>query len=363
VKKKLLYIAPHRPGRSPGQRFRFEQFMEYLQQRGFEITYSYVLNQWDDRIFYQKGYYLLKLFIGFKGLVIRLKDWFRANRYDIILVYREAHFVGNTFFEKRFAKSKAKLVFDFDDAIWLNDTSQGNSNLQWLKKPEKTGTIISLADLVIAGNQYLADYARSFSEKILIIPTTIDTGYHQPLAKPSTAPICIGWTGSSTTIKHFQEALPILVKLKERYNSHVTFKVIVDVDLEWPELGIKSTQWNAFTEIDELNTIDIGIMPLPDDPWSKGKCGFKGIQYMALEKPAVLSPVGVNLDIIEDGVNGFLATTETEWVNKLSLLIDSKELRHKIGKAGRQTIVTGYSLDSQKKVLADALDKLIDSNS
>jgi len=363
VKKRLLYIAPHRPGRSPGQRFRFEQFMEYLEQQGFEITYSYVLNQWDDRIFYQKGYYLLKLFIGLKGLVIRTRDWFRANEYDVILVYREAHFIGSNFFEKRFAKSKAKLVFDFDDAIWLNDTSQGNSNLQWLKNPEKIRTIISMADLVIAGNQYLAEYARSFSDKVIIIPTTIDTSYHQPLPKPQEAPICIGWTGSSTTIKHFQEALPILVKLKEQYNSHLTFKVIVDVDMEWPELGIKSTRWNAVTEIDELNTIDIGIMPLPDDQWSKGKCGFKGIQYMALEKPAVLSPVGVNLDIITDGVNGFLACNETEWINKLTQLIESQELRLKIGKAGRQTIVTSYSVDCQKKVLADALEKLIDNNS
>jgi len=128
-------------------------------------------------------------------------------------------------------------------------------------------------------------------------------------------------------------------------------------------LGIKSTRWNAVTEIDELNTIDIGIMPLPDDQWSKGKCGFKGIQYMALEKPAVLSPVGVNLDIITDGVNGFLACNETEWINKLTQLIESQELRLKIGKAGRQTIVTSYSVDCQKKVLADALEKLIDNNS
>jgi hypothetical protein len=98
VQKRLLYIAPHRPGRSPGQRFRFEQFEPYLKEQGFQITKSYVINAWDDRIFYKRGYYLLKIFIGIKGLFIRMRDVFRANRFDIIFVYREAHFIGSTFF-------------------------------------------------------------------------------------------------------------------------------------------------------------------------------------------------------------------------------------------------------------------------
>jgi glycosyltransferase involved in cell wall biosynthesis len=358
VQKRLLYIAPHRPGRSPGQRFRFEQFEPYLKEQGFQITKSYVINAWDDRIFYKRGYYLLKIFIGIKGLFIRMRDVFRANRFDIIFVYREAHFIGSTFFEYLFAKSKARLVYDFDDAIWLNDTSDGNSNLKWLKRPEKTGRIIELSDLVIAGNSYLAEYAQIFNDRTIIIPTTIDTQYHKTRRKEAGKSICIGWTGSSTTLKHFKAAIPFLLKLKAIYKEAISFKVIVDVEYKCAELNLVSTRWSAETEIEELDSIDIGIMPLPDDQWSKGKCGFKGIQYMALEKPAVMSPVGVNVDIIEEGKSGYLANSENEWVSKLSLLIDSEELRKCIGQAGRATIEERFSLNSQKIILAKVLTNL-----
>ncbi len=363
MQKRLLYIAPHRTGRSPGQRFRFEQFVDFFQQNGFDITFSSVINEWDDKVFYQKGRYLFKIWIGIKAFFIRMRDVFRANNFDIILVYREAHFVGSTFFEKRFAKSKAKLIFDFDDAIWLDDTSDGNSNLKWLKKPEKTGKIIELADLVIAGNSYLADYAHIFSQNVLIVPTVIDTNYHTPIKREPNKTVCIGWTGSATTLKHFEMAVPFLLKLKGIYNDAITFKVIVDIDYYHPELNIKSTLWSKNSEIDQLNSIDIGIMPLPADQWSKGKCGFKGIQYMAMEKPTVMSPVGVNTDIINDGVNGYLASTENEWIEKLCLLIESDELRLQIGKAGRKTIEESFSLNAQKKVLIEALNTLINEGS
>jgi len=362
VQKRLLYIAPHRAGRSPGQRFRFEQFVGFFNQNGFDITFSNVINRWDDKIFYQKGKYIFKIWIGIKAFIIRMRDVFRANNFDIILVYREAHFVGSTFFEKRFAKSKAKLIFDFDDAIWLDDTSDGNSNLKWLKKPEKTGEIIELSDLVIAGNSYLADYAHIFNQNVLIVPTVIDTNYHTPIKNEPNNAICIGWTGSSTTLKHFERAVPFLLKLKETYKDTIIFKVIVDVDYYQPELNIKSTHWSKNTEIEQLSSIDIGIMPLPDDQWSKGKCGFKGIQYMAMEKPTVMSPVGVNTDIIDDGTNGYLANTENEWIEKLSLLIDSKELRLQIGKEGRKTVEERFSLNSQKNVLLEAFNTIIAAN-
>ncbi|MBI9067245.1 MAG: glycosyltransferase family 4 protein [Salinivirgaceae bacterium] len=359
MSKKLLYIAPHRPGRSPGQRFRFEQYIEFLSQQGFDITYSYAVNAWGDKILYQKGKYLLKVWIGLKTFLVRLRDWYRANNFDIILVYREAQFLGNTFFEKRFAKSKAKLAFDFDDAIWLNDTSDGNRNLKWLKKPEKINKIIEISDLVMAGNSYLAEYAKIFNENVQIIPTSINTDIHKTSQTSSNNPICIGWTGSSTTIKHFYEAVPFLKILKDKYNDQIIFKVIVDVSIDLPDLDLKSTIWTKKSEIEELDKIDIGIMPLPDDKWSRGKCGFKGIQYMALEKPTVMSPVGVNVDIIEHGKNGYLANTDKEWIAILSLLIDSEELRKTVGKAGRKTIVEKFSVDSQKEDLAGSLDILL----
>lgn len=356
MKKRILYIAPHRPGRSPGQRFRFEQFLPFLELNGFEITYSYIVNEWDDRIFYQQGKYLQKIFIGLKAFIIRMRDVMRANKYDIVFVYREAHFIGTTFFEKLLAKGKAKMIFDFDDAIWLNDTSDANSNLKWLKKPEKTGKIIELCDHVIVGNNFLAGYARQFSSNVQIIPTVINTELYQSKKERTTNAINIGWTGSTTTIKHFELAIPFLKEIKNKYGSKIRIKLIVDAPYSNQELDVEHIPWDKSREVEDLDSIDIGIMPLPDNDWSRGKCGFKGIQYMGLGKPAIMSPVGVNTEIIQDGVNGFLASTNSEWVEKLTKLIESEELRFKMGKLARETIEQRYSLNSQKEMLLNELN-------
>jgi glycosyltransferase involved in cell wall biosynthesis len=152
-----------------------------------------------------------------------------------------------------------------------------------------------------------------------------------------------------------------LVRLKEKYGDKIYFKLIGDEAYENAQLGLKGMAWNLATEIEDLSEFDIGIMPLPDDEWAKGKCGFKGLQYMAMEIPAVMSPVGVNTDIVEDGENGFLATTDDEWIEKISLLIDSEELRRKYGAEGRRTVVEKYSVESQKERYLEFFNELIKS--
>ncbi len=355
MKNRLLYIAPHRPGRSPGQRFRFEQYFDFLESEGFTIAYSFLLNAWDDRHFYQRGNYLLKCWIALKCVIIRLFDVLRAWRYDYVIVYREAHFWGWAIFEKLLSMSRAAMIFDFDDAIWLNDTSESNKNLSWLKSSAKTAKIASLANVVTVGNSFLADYARQSNRNVVIVPTAIDTDAYKYRGAVDSEPVTIGWIGSTTTLKHFQNAIPALTAIKLKYGNRVNFKVIVDVDYEVPELGLKSTKWRKDTEVEELNKVDIGIMPLPDDRWSCGKCGFKGIQYMALGIATVMSPVGVNTDIIEHGVNGFLASTDSEWIDCLSQLIESVELRQRLGKAARKTIDERYSVRSQQGNLLNAI--------
>lgn len=352
---KLLYIAPHRPGRSPGQRFRFEQYTDFLESEGFTITYSFLLNAWDDRHFYQRGNYLLKCWIALKCVIIRLFDVLRAWRYDYVIVYREAHFWGWAIFEKLLSMSRAAMIFDFDDAIWLNDTSESNKNLSWLKSSAKTAKIARLANVVTVGNSFLADYARQSNQNVVIVPTAIDTDAYKYRGAVDSEPVMIGWIGSTTTLKHFQNAIPALTAIKQKYGNRVNFKVIVDVDYEEPELGLKSTKWSKDTEVEELNKVDIGIMPLPDDRWSCGKCGFKGIQYMALGIATVMSPVGVNTDIIEHGANGFLASTDSEWIDCLSQLIESVKLRQRLGKAARKTIDERYSVRSQQGNLLNAI--------
>lgn len=346
--RKLLYIAPHRQGRSPGQRFRFEQFMDYLTTNGVQITYSYLLNENDDKHFYSKGNYLYKIWIAIKGIFVRFFDVMRASKYDCIIVYREAHFLGFAWFEWALSKFKATMIFDFDDAIWLNDVSESNKNLKWLKSAAKTRKIAQYANVVTVGNSFLAEYAQTANSNVVIIPTVIDTNvytYNEPIEKEV---VTIGWIGSLTTWKHFQEAIPVLVEIKKRYGTKVDFKVIVDDEFVIPELGIVSTKWSKETELSELKKVDIGIMPLPNDNWSKGKCGFKGIQYMSLGIATIMSPVGVNVDIINNGVNGFLAETKEEWIARLSQLIVDRELRKSLGSEARKTIVKNFSVISQQ---------------
>ena len=207
-----------------------------------------------------------------------------------------------------------------------------------------------MCDEVVTGNQYLADYASQFSPNVKIIPTTIDTDWYKPILKANNgSSICIGWSGSFSTVKHFEQAIPALDRINLKYGDRVRFKLIGDANYQNQELGIQGIAWSSDSEVEDLSDIDIGIMPLPNDEWSKGKCGLKGLQYMGMAIPTIMSPVGVNADIVTDGQNGFLADSEEEWVEKLSLLIENKALRTKIGLEGRETVVQHYSVEANKQ--------------
>jgi glycosyltransferase involved in cell wall biosynthesis len=357
---RILFIGPHRPQRNPSQRFRMEQYFPYLTQQGFICDYSWFISENDDEVFYSRGKALSKFMLLLKAFKVRISDLMQINNYDIIFIQREAFMTGSVFFEKQFARSHPKLIYDFDDAIWLHETSEGNESFGWLKRPAKAVNIIRLADLVITGNNYLADFARQFNDHITIIPTVVDTNVFKPAdtSKAEGTPICIGWTGSISTIKHFRLLLSVFRKLKYKYANKICFRLICDKKTLIEEEWIEKVSWNANDEVQQLNQLDIGVMPLPPDEWSKGKCGFKAIQYMSLEIPVVLSPVGVNTEIVRHGINGFLASSEQDWFKFLSMLIDSKELRIKIGEAARKTIVAKYSLQSQLPVLISNLRAL-----
>lgn len=350
--KNILFIAPHRKNRSPSQRFRFEQFIPFFEQNGYKITYSSILDQEDDKILYSYGNTLKKILIGFKGVVIRYKDYLNIKNYDLVFILRTSFLIENALFERSLKNKKVKVIFDFDDAIWLPNISEANKRLKWLKRPSITRKIISNCDSIITGNKYLADYAKSFNTQVSIIPTSVDTSQYVPLENKNFEnkdTIIIGWSGSHTTIQHFNYATPFLKILLAKYNRRLKIVVIGDESYYNPELDIKGVAWSSEKELELLQEFDIGIMPLPDDDWSKGKCGLKGLLYMSLEIATVMSPVGVNKEIIQDGTNGFLASTDEEWVEKISILIESAELRKKLGIAGRKTVIEKYSVEANKE--------------
>lgn len=358
---KVLFIAAHRPDRSPSQRYRFEQFVPYWEQRGYTFEYAWLIDAEDDKRFYAPGNLLAKAGIFLKSWKQRSAHVARAREFDLVIVQREAFMTGSTRFEHALARSGVPLIYDFDDAIWHMDVSDGNRNLRWLKDPGKTAKIIRIASVVIAGNEYLADHARKYNQHVETIPTVIDTDVYVPrpsIPRPD-GKVVIGWTGSHTSMAHLKQVLPMLKAVHAQWGDKVLFRIISDRDLAANGLPVENVRWSSATEAEDLAGIDIGIMPLPDDEWSRGKCGFKGLQYMGMAKAVVLSRVGVNKTIVQDGINGMMASTEAEWIAKLGQLIGDADLRHRLGQAARTTVVEHYSVKAWRDTYLELFEQLV----
>jgi glycosyltransferase involved in cell wall biosynthesis len=279
-----------------------------------------------------------------------------ARQYDAVYVFREAALLGPPIFEWLIKKARVPMVFDFDDAIFVSYRSPSNGYLSYLKFAAKTKTICRLASHVMVGNPYLAEYARQVNPHVTIIPTTIDTEkYEVRRPEPADVPI-IGWTGSFSTVQHLDTLGSALQKLAE--SERFRLRVIGTPEYRLPGVDVEAFAWRSETEVDDLRPIDVGIMPLPNDAWSKGKCGLKALQFMALGIPTICSPVGVNTDIIQDGQNGFIADSHEEWVTKLQLLLRSPELRRQMGLAGRATVEERYSAIAQAPRVYEVLESV-----
>jgi glycosyltransferase involved in cell wall biosynthesis len=331
---------------SPSQRYRLEQWEPLLRERGVEITYDPFEDEELQALIYKPGMLGKKLQLVARAFNRRLSLVRNVKDYDLVYILREAALLGPPVFEKLIHQRGVPIVFDFDDAIFVSYRSPSNGYLSYLKFASKTKTICRLASHVMVGNPYLADYARQVNDRVTVIPTTIDTEkYSVSPPKNSSGPPVIGWTGSHSTVQHLDTLRGALKKLAEKESFRL--RVIGTPAYECAPVEVEALSWRSETEVEDLGPIDIGVMPLPDDRWSKGKCGLKALQFMARGIPTVCSPVGVNTDIIQDDQNGFIAGTEDEWVDKLSRLLRSNELRQRLGRAGRATVEQKYSAITQ----------------
>lgn len=355
----VLFIASHRAERSPGQRFRFEQYFGHLEKHGFRCDLSSLVEPGDDGFLYKPGHFVQKMRFVRRCISKRRADVARMNDFDIIFISREALMTRSTWFERTFRKSRARIIYDFDDSVWLSNVSDANRRWGWVKDASKTSKLIALADLVFAGNAYLADYACAFNKRVEVVATTIDTEEYLPRTVRPNGPIVIGWSGSITTIRHFRYAVPALRKLKAKYGDRIVFRVVGDGTFRQDELGITGLPWRKDTELDDLRAMDIGIMPLPDDEWARGKCGLKGLQYMALGIPTLMSPVGVNTEIIQHGVNGFLPRSDQEWVELISRLVEDADLRARMGAEARRTVEERYSVKAWRDTYLEHFNNLV----
>ncbi|WP_298356072.1 glycosyltransferase [Runella sp.] len=299
---------------------------------------------WD--ILYLPGRFPRKALAIIGGLFKRFFLLFTLKKYDFIFIHREATPIGPAFFEYFAARwLKKKIIYDFDDAIWIPNYSEANSFFSFLKGYSNVKHICKWVYKISCGNEYLCDYARQFNKNVVYNPTTIDTeNYHNKVKNQDTDNFVIGWTGSHSTIRYIEEVIPVLSELEEKY----TFQFMVISDLK-PTYNLKSLvyhKWNKHSEIEDLLKFNIGIMPLKDDKWANGKCGFKALQYMALGIPALVSPVGVNTRIVDDKINGFICTSPEDWKNAIEAIMKDKSLNKEIAKNTRIKIENHYSVKS-----------------
>lgn len=347
--RKVAFIAQLPKRVSPGQRFRLELWESVLTEHSiYPDTFSF-LDKEAHAVIYKPGHTLKKIAGVVRGFISRIQLLPKLRGYDYIFIQREFAPIGPPVFEWICAKVlKLKIIYDFDDAIWIPNTSTENKLAKWVKCNWKVKHVCKWAYKVVPGNRYLAAYAKTYSSEVTIIPTCVNTkSGHNQVKIHKHCKVTVGWTGSHSTLFYLNKIIPVIRKLQETYDF--TFLVIAD---KKPDIDLKDwqfTKWNEASEIDDLLKIDIGIMPLERDAWSEGKCGFKLIQYLACGIPALADPVGVNSEIIQEGVNGFICENDEEWMEKLALLIKDADLRTEFGRAGREGIVNNYSVQSQKE--------------
>lgn len=347
---KVIFITPYPHGEAPSQRFRFEQYLKFLDEHEVSYCLHPFLNRKGWTNLYSRGGGVRKSYYLIIGFLKRFFILFKVPFYNYIFIHREATPLGPPIFEWIVAKAlRRKIIYDFDDAIWLEDPLERGTFLSMLKWKSKVRLICQWSHKISVGNDFLAQYARKFNSNTVLIPTTIDTeSVHNPSLyerAKNTIPV-IGWTGTHSTLHYLEQILPVIRKLESQHNFQ--FLVISNKKPHFDLKSLKYIKWNKKTEIQDLLKIDIGLMPLTNDLWSSGKCGFKALQYMALKIPALVSPVGVNNRIVQHEVNGYICSLEEDWEQRILELIEKPDIMIKIGEEGRTTVVKYYSVSSTR---------------
>jgi glycosyltransferase involved in cell wall biosynthesis len=360
---KVLALSPI-PEEGAGCRFRVSQYIPYLREHGFDVTVSSFYSREYFGFIYRPGNYLRKA-AGFIALTMRrLGELSSLHDYDLVFLYREAIPLGPPFIERRIAQMGIPIVYDFDDAIFLPAVSEANQAFSFLKNPARVSQILKVSDQVTVGNEFLAAYARKFNPHVTVIPTAVDTNRFVPRADTPDLDrkLVVGWVGSPTTFRYLESLKDVLAEVSARHPF--TLKVSgAGRPVNFPGVDVQVVPWSMADEVSLFNTCDIGVYPLTDDDWSRGKCGFKAIQCMACGVPVVAAAVGVNREIISHGVNSMLASTPQEWVAHLGTLLTNAELRRQMAVAGRQTIEARYSLRVTAPQLAAVLATAAQSKS
>lgn len=360
-KMKILFI-PYGTEKAPATRYRVTQYLPYLKSRGIEyrefsaiskFSTSLMIRSPDFALLTRLMYYLYvfieRIFRLFYILAI-------SGKFDIVFLQRTTFPLR---LERLLAAVNSNIIFDMDDAIYLPDKEDNDITTRikkYIKKSEVV-SILRVAKTVIIENDYLKDFVSRYCGKVFRIQGPIDTERFLIGKKPERDEVVIGWIGSPATTFYLHMLDNTFKEIKKKYDF-VKFEFIGIGRYKNPDVEIKKLGWNYESEVRHLQNFDIGLMPMPDNEWTRGKLGCKMLQYMAVGIPAVVSYTPTNVEIIKNGENGFSITTEDQWIKVLSSLIENESMRKRIGKKARETIEQKCSLSRNVGRLVDIFDSV-----
>jgi glycosyltransferase involved in cell wall biosynthesis len=357
--KSILIVSPYPEGVAPGQRLKYEQYFDYLRSHGYEITVTSFVSTRLWSILYKKGRFPEKIFWTLLGFFKRLVWSAYVPFYDGIFIFHSVSLFGPALFERIYARLNPKMIYDIDDMIHLSHSSQANSFTKWLKGSSRITYLMRRARHIITCTPALDKFARQFNQNTTDISSTINTNTYQPVNSYSNIagkPITLGWSGSHSTERYLSLLADVLREVAKQRNIRLI--VIGSGNFTLPGVQVESIAWNSETEVADLQRIDIGLYPLPDDPWVYGKSGLKALQYMALGIPTVATAIGTNFRVIHHEKCGLLVKTDQEWITGLLDLIDNPEKRRSLGLAGRDRVEKYYSIKANQDVYLAIFDKV-----
>jgi glycosyltransferase involved in cell wall biosynthesis len=338
--KVLLLSRYDRVGAS--SRVRTLQYIPFLESKNWKIDISPLFSNEYLQALYSgqpRGRYVLA------GYWKRIQTLFNVKQYDLVWIEKEVFPFMPALTERLLTISGVPYVVDFDDALFHRYDQHHNSIVR-LFLGRKIDVVMKHAELVIAGNKYLANRAISAgANQVKIIPTVVDVSRYDVSMVDKKPPLVVGWVGTPSTSRYLSIIKPIFESLKKKFD--VSFVAVGGDSKKLQGMCVDVLPWTEKTEVHSIQSFDIGIMPLEDSPWEHGKCGYKLIQYMACGLPVVASPVGVNKEIVKQGINGFLAQNIAEWEQALFQLLSDPVLRCKMGKEGKDLVKNHYSLEVQ----------------
>jgi glycosyltransferase involved in cell wall biosynthesis len=357
--KKILVIAPYPEGVAPAQRLKYEQYFDYLRQNGYEIRSTAFVGCRFWSIIYQPGHIPEKIFWTIAGFLKRLGWCLRVPFYDGIFIYHSAAPLGPAIFERIYTRLNPRLIYDIDDMIHLAHSSQANRFTKWLKGSSRITHLMKKARHIITCTPALDEFARRFNSNTTDISSTINTSTYQPVNRYENQPdkpITLGWSGSHSTEKYLSLLTGVLQEVSRQ--RKIRLLVIGSGKFSMPGVEVESIAWQSVSEVADLQRIDIGLYPLPDDPWVYGKSGLKALQYMALGVPTIATAIGTNFRVIENDQSGLLVNSEAEWVAAIIRLIDHPADRRRLGQAARARVEKYYSIEANKDVYLAIFDKV-----